>query len=147
MSEDPIQLKEGDKFEASFNIKGNPAPGVFFYKDEEPLEDCDRVKITNKGTEWKLCFPSLKEEDSGLYIVEAENESGLIEKEFDLDVTGELFIAKCLFFLLPCGFLSDRQIAKHQKVCLSFHTCSLIRRYSLLWFCWLMVFGSILIVD
>lgn len=83
---------EGDKFEATFQISGNPSPEVFFYKDEEPLEDSPRAEITNKGNSWTLAIADLKEDDSGIYVVEAENDNGLIEREFEIDVARKLLI-------------------------------------------------------
>lgn len=86
LTDDLIEKTEGETFEVTFKIPGDPTPEVFFYKDEEPFEDSKHTQITNNKDEWTLVISDLTEADSGIYVVEAENDNGLVEKEFEIDV-------------------------------------------------------------
>lgn len=46
------------------------------------------VKIKREGDYYTFILSDLTVTDSGFYIVEAENENGTTEKEFEIEVTG-----------------------------------------------------------
>ena len=85
--ETPIQTIEGERFEVTFNISGEPTPEVFFYKDDDPLEDSDRVQINNVDGRYTFIIESISAEDAGAYVVEVEGTSGLVEREFQIKVS------------------------------------------------------------
>lgn len=86
--DEPMKKTVGDRFEVSFNISGEPTPEVFFYKGDDPVEDSDRVEIVKEGNVYKFIIEALTMEDSGSYIVEVEGATGLVEKEFTINVEG-----------------------------------------------------------
>ena len=68
-----IEREEGQDFELNFDVSGEPAPEVFFYKDDDPLEDDNgRAVITRMGRTYRFFIPDLKKSDSGIYVIEAE---------------------------------------------------------------------------
>lgn len=86
--EEAMEKMEGDRFEVSFAIAGEPTPEVFFYKDDDPLEDSERVEIAKEGNVYNFIIEALTLEDAGLYVVEVEGATGLVEKEFEIKVSG-----------------------------------------------------------
>ncbi|XP_066917491.1 muscle M-line assembly protein unc-89-like [Clytia hemisphaerica] len=84
-----VECKEGESFELKFDVEGEPAPEVFFFKDEESMEkENGRAVITRIGrTHWGFFMSDLKESDSGKYVIEAETKAGVVEKEFEIKVT------------------------------------------------------------
>lgn len=99
LSEEVIKKKEGESFECRFKISAHPEPQVFFFKDEKPIDmkTAASVRIKREGDYYSFTIPDLTAADSGLYVVEAENENGLVEKEFEIQVAGELlFFPKAL---------------------------------------------------
>ena len=97
LPDEVVQVKEGERFEVSFTITGEPTPEVFFYKGDDPLEDSDYVEISRKGDTYTFTIPELKEEDSGLYIVEVESTTGLVEREFEIKVSRKFLVSSTPF--------------------------------------------------
>ena len=90
LPEEPIKKKEGDSFECRFKISAHPEPEVFFFKDEKPIDEKSAsVKIKHEGDYYSFSITNLTVTESGLYVVEAENENGLTEKEFQIEVIGK----------------------------------------------------------
>ena len=89
-----VECQKGGEFELKFDVEGDPSPEVFIYKDEKSIDrnekrNC-RPVVTRMGRTYLFFLADLKESDSGTYVIEAENSSGLVEKEFQMKVTGEL---------------------------------------------------------
>jgi len=112
LTENPIKKKEGERFEASFKISGQPAPDVFFYKDEQQLEDSEHVSIKHEGFHRVFTIENLVAADSGVYVVEAENKEGLVEKEFQIDVT-----CTCLFLFFFSILYDDWRLDRDFVTC------------------------------
>ena len=87
-----VDFKVGETFELKFDVEGDPSPEVFFFKNEKAISEDEerdgRPVITKMGRTYLFFLADLKESDSGTYVIEAENSSGLVEKEFQLNVTG-----------------------------------------------------------
>lgn len=89
-----VECQEGEPFELNFDVAGEPTPEVFFYKGDDPIEDCDgRAVITRMGRTYRFFIPDLNKSDAGVYVIEAESGgSGLVvDKEFEIKVTGIYF--------------------------------------------------------
>ena len=89
-----VECEVGGEFELKFEVDGDPSPEVFFFKNEQPIDENEkrngRPVVTRMGRTYLFFLPDLKESDSGTYVIEAENSSGLVEKEFQLKVNGKI---------------------------------------------------------
>lgn len=75
------------KFEVSKDSQAS------FYKDGKKCDDMGRAVITRMGRSYRFYFPELEKSDSGNYTVEIEGKGGKIEKEFKIDVAGNLIFS------------------------------------------------------
>ena len=84
-----VKGNEGDPFELKFEVSED-AEAIFF-KDGKRLHDDDmgRAVVTRMGRTYRFFIPELDLSDSGKYSVEIESEGGKINKDFEIDVTGE----------------------------------------------------------
>ena len=108
-----IECQEGGEFEVKFDVEGDPSPEVFFYKNEQPIDENEkrdgRPVVTRMGRTYLFFLADLKQSDSGTYVIEAENSSGLVEKEFQLIVNGELNLFCLTVQLINWNFLESIQ--------------------------------------
>ena len=87
-----IRRSEGEPIKLEVNIIGNPAPEVFWYKDNILLKNTPDTRITADVTPEKdvhaLLIPELFPEDNGLYKIIARNLLGTDESDCRLVVEG-----------------------------------------------------------
>lgn len=88
LKDECVEVTEGETFTTTFTVSGKPSPEVNFYKDDDVLDANEHIEIINRGGEHTFKIRDLTEEDSGFYLIEAESDSGFVEKEFELVVTG-----------------------------------------------------------
>ena len=98
-----LELESGSTFDLSFEIAANSPTEINVYKDEEIIESRnEHLQIIKEGNIIKLKIDKLTTDDSGFYVIEAENEAGLTDKEIEINVKGRaLFTSKKLTFLTP----------------------------------------------
>ena len=73
----PIEVREGTQ-EVRFHCKvnGEPRPDVEWYKDDQLLEESDRVKIETKNGDSFLCMRDISPGDEAEYKALARNPVG-----------------------------------------------------------------------
>ena len=98
-----LELESGSTFDLSFEIAANSPTEINVYKDEEIIESGnEHLQIAKEGNIVKLKIDKLTTDDSGFYVIEAENEAGLTDKEIEINVKGRgSFISEKLKFLTP----------------------------------------------
>ena len=85
-----LEYKSGSTLELSFDIDTNSPTEINVYKDEELIEAEDNhVQIIKDGTNVKIKIDKLSIGDSGFYVIEAENDAGLTDKEIEINVKGK----------------------------------------------------------
>lgn len=70
-------------------VRGIPTPNVIWYKNDDllPVPDLTgHITLSKDGQTLEIARVTLQDED--IYSCLAENEAGIIEKEFKLDVLG-----------------------------------------------------------
>ena len=97
-----LELESGSRFDLSFEIATNSPTEINVYKDEEIIESGnEHLQIIKEGNIVKLKIDKLTTDDSGFYVIEAENEAGLTDKEIEINVKGRgSFISEKLSFLI-----------------------------------------------
>ena len=86
-----LEFECGSAFELSFEIDASSPTEINLYKDEEIIEAGDKhIKIMKERNIIKLKIDKLSPGDSGFYLIEAENEAGLVEKEIEVNVKGNI---------------------------------------------------------
>lgn len=91
ITDDFLEFESGSTFELSFEIDANSPTEINLYKDEEIIEAGDKhIKIIKERNIVKLKIDELSPDDSGFYVIEAENEAGLVEKEIEVNVKGNM---------------------------------------------------------
>ena len=115
-----LEFESGSTFELSFEIDANSPTEINMYKDEEIIEAGDKhIKIIKERNIVKLKIDELSTDDSGFYVIEAENEAGLVEKEIEINVKGNMgyFRGSCTEVLCKKGFLKNfaKITGKHQR--------------------------------
>ena len=87
-----IRRSEGEPIKLEVNIIGNPAPEVFWYKDNILLKNTPEIRLLADVTPEKdvhaLLIPELFPEDNGLYKIIARNLLGTDESDCRLVVEG-----------------------------------------------------------
>ncbi|GMR59141.1 hypothetical protein PMAYCL1PPCAC_29336, partial [Pristionchus mayeri] len=69
--------EEGMKAVLQVLVTGCPRPSIQWYTNDTPVCTTERVRVTIEEDGWtRLLIHSIREEDAGLYMVVAENESG-----------------------------------------------------------------------
>ena len=86
-----LEFECGSAFELSFEIDASSPTEINLYKDEEIIEAGDKhIKIMKERNIVKLKIDKLSPGDSGFYVIEAENEAGLVEKEIEVNIKGNI---------------------------------------------------------
>lgn len=70
------------------NTSGIPNPTITWLLDEEPVEKSARISIETVEGKTTLTIKNTTLDDTGLYVVEAENKVGKAVAEFDVNVKG-----------------------------------------------------------
>ncbi|XP_055385446.1 twitchin isoform X34 [Condylostylus longicornis] len=81
----PLNVKAGLSVSLDINIKGEPAPSVEWFFNDQPLTSDDNLKIDNVDYNTKFFIMKTKRPMSGKYTIVAKNEVG--EDKADLDIT------------------------------------------------------------
>ena len=90
IADDVLEYESDSKLELSFEIETSSPTEINVYKDEDLIETGDEhFQIIKKGSILKLKIDKLSTKDSGFYVVEAENEAGLTDKEIEIKVKGK----------------------------------------------------------
>ena len=90
IADDVLEYETDAKLELSFEIATSSPTEINVYKDENLIEAGDEhLQIVKKGSIVKLKIDKLTTEDSGFYVIEAENEAGLTDKEIEIKVKGK----------------------------------------------------------
>lgn len=90
IADDVLEYEPDSKLELSFEIETSSPTEINVYKDEDLIETGDEhFQIIKKGSILKLKIDKLSTKDSGFYVVEAENEAGLTDKEIEIKVKGK----------------------------------------------------------
>ena len=90
IKDDFLEYKSGSTLELSFDIDTNSPTEINVYKDEELIEAEDNhIQIIKDGTNVKIKIDKLSIADSGFYVIEAENDAGLTDKEIEINVKGK----------------------------------------------------------
>ena len=85
-----LEYETDAKLELSFEIATSSSTEINVYKNEDLIEAGDEhLQIVKKGSIVKLKIDKLATGDSGFYVIEAENEAGLTEKEIEIKVKGK----------------------------------------------------------
>ena len=91
ITDDFLEFESGSTFELSFEIDANSPTEINLYKDEEIIEAGDKhIKIIKERNIVKLKIDELSPDDSGFYVIEAEKEAALVEKEIEINVKGNM---------------------------------------------------------
>lgn len=90
IADDVLEYETDAKLELSFEIATSSSTEINVYKNEDLIEAGDEhLQIVKKGSIVKLKIDKLATGDSGFYVIEAENEAGLTEKEIEIKVKGK----------------------------------------------------------
>lgn len=90
IEDDFLEYNSGSTLELSFDIDTNSPTEINVYKDEELIEAEDNhIQIIKDGTTVKIKIDKLSIADSGFYVIEAENDAGLTDREIEINVKGK----------------------------------------------------------
>ena len=81
----PIWVEEGQRIVAEVEIGGMPAPHVYWFKDDELLRE-GRIKFSKSGPCYAMIIENPLIEDTGTYLVKAQNEAGEASSSTDFEV-------------------------------------------------------------
>ncbi|GMT25440.1 hypothetical protein PFISCL1PPCAC_16735 [Pristionchus fissidentatus] len=71
-----IKVRAGQDFSLNIPVSGEPPPEITWSFDGKPLETDDRVKINNEDYRTKFFVKRALRDDTGTYIIKAENCNG-----------------------------------------------------------------------
>ncbi|KJH44302.1 immunoglobulin I-set domain protein [Dictyocaulus viviparus] len=88
----PLEVTEGQSFQAHVTVTGSPAPNVVWLKDNVPVElDSTHVICKDHGDgQFTLVINNAQVSDIGSYSCRASNEAGIAETEAKFSVIEEL---------------------------------------------------------
>lgn len=112
------QVDEGQRFEMSARISGEPQPTVKWLKDGVDVSSNADYIATYLNSTASLCIEETLVEDSGIYTVKAESPAGHVESSATL-------IVKCMQNINTCEYyLTCTKDAKSV-----FRKCSVVGRH------------------
>ena len=82
-----VMAKKGEKVSLRVTVSGSPQPESDWYKDDDPVEESSRVKITEGADYTALEISDVRPEDGGVYTCAISNAGG--EDECDIKLTIE----------------------------------------------------------
>ena len=89
-----IDVKEGEPFELNFDLSSEDCEAVFYKGDKRIKDDKGRAVITRMGRRYRFFIPEVNESDTGAYMMEVNTESGVVKKQFKINVEGEWGFSK-----------------------------------------------------
>lgn len=88
-----VNIKEGESAKFEVQVKGEPAPEVTWYHDQQPIQtDSVYQVLPGENGESTLLIPEAFPEDSGVYTVKAFNDVAKVESSATLTVYGEFLL-------------------------------------------------------
>ena len=90
-TESPLNITEGQDGKIDVEIRGRPDMTVTWYKNDLKLRSDRHVLIERKGNGYYLTINKSMKSDTGLYKCVASCPAGSVRKEFQVNVTGNVF--------------------------------------------------------
>ncbi|CAI5451947.1 unnamed protein product [Caenorhabditis angaria] len=81
-----ISVAEGSTLSISADLNGSPAPEVTWLKDNQELEENQRIQFKNDGLTYQLIVQNVALEDEGTYTIAAENKQGKVRENSEVSV-------------------------------------------------------------
>jgi hypothetical protein len=88
-SSTPQSLRGGQKFVIDAKVAGIPSPTTSWLFNGQPLSASPTLTVEATSASGKLNFTDIKAEQSGVYVLKAENTVGTTQAEFTLTVKGK----------------------------------------------------------
>lgn len=92
----PQSLRGGQKFIIDAKVAGIPSPTTSWLFNGQPLSASPTLTVEATSASGKLNFTDIKAEQSGVYILKAENTVGTTQAEFTLTVKGKCSVNTCV---------------------------------------------------
>ena len=80
------EVTEGESVRLDVQVKGQPAPSIKWYQNEDELESTMDMQIVHEGDKSALFIPEVFDQDEGVYTVKAENSAGVASCQAQLVV-------------------------------------------------------------
>ncbi len=93
-----VRKNAGHAVKLSIRVSGYPDPEVLWLKDNVPVKNTSKTKITSYSGIHALVIPKVLPEDCGLYQVVIKNSSGMIQSACMLVVEGKIDLVQFLCF-------------------------------------------------
>ncbi|XP_070332047.1 coiled-coil domain-containing protein 141 isoform X5 [Odocoileus virginianus] len=83
-----VTVMEGSPVTLEVEVTGFPEPTLTWYKKGQKLSADGHLQVLHKETRHLVFIPKVCEADAGLYVVRAQNPSGILSSSVNLHVTG-----------------------------------------------------------
>ncbi|KAB0380711.1 hypothetical protein FD755_008495, partial [Muntiacus reevesi] len=83
-----VTVVEGSPVTLEVEVTGFPEPTLTWYKKGQKLSADGHLQVLHKETRHLVFIPKVCEADAGLYVVRAQNPSGILSSSVNLHVTG-----------------------------------------------------------
>lgn len=80
-------LRVGSRCLVEIDVSGLPLPTITWKKDGQPIEDTSILSVRDDFT--SLSIPKVKDSDTGMYTITAENSVGRATATFDVEIKGK----------------------------------------------------------
>ena len=98
-SETPMSIDEGGDVTLQVEVSGKPEPSVKWYKDDKPISrTSSKYKTDVQGDKQTLTIVAATPDDSGTYQCKATSPGGTATRDFNVNIEGELFSCRTLWF-------------------------------------------------
>ena len=86
-----MEASQGDDVRMEVSVKGYPVPEVNWYKDDLPVIESDKLRLSRDNGTCALMVKNVTPEDSGVYKCEAKSEKGCVTKRLLLAIEGNVY--------------------------------------------------------
>lgn len=90
---EPGSVKEGEPFEFSCKVEGNPLPTVQWYKNNDCIDNSADYVITYNNGEALLKFEQVFKDDKAEYTCKATNDLGVAQSTANLSVLRKFLVS------------------------------------------------------
>ncbi|XP_008853574.1 coiled-coil domain-containing protein 141 isoform X2 [Nannospalax galili] len=83
-----VTVMEGSPVTLEVEVTGFPEPTLTWFKEGQKLSADEHLQVLHKETKHSVFIPKVCEADAGLYVAQAQNPSGILYSNANLQVTG-----------------------------------------------------------